>query len=235
MSVENSNNNDDTNNPKRQHKNYIALPGFGEHKRAVSSVKFAPTRLTKRSALCASSSADGVIKLWDMQDAFHPSATTATTTASNATGSTTVTATTTTTGTTGTTGGGGENANNNDNNTNNNNQGLMEPKVSCTGHSRGINEICWNPVSPLIASASDDKTVRNDGHQTKINIVARTLKRHPLSSSSPFVCFRSVYGMPLLEIPWSNIGVMITLCFVWINMNTWSFRVALMKRSRFGM
>ena len=92
---------------------YQLLPGYGEHKRAVSSVKFAPTRLTKRSALCASSSADGVIKLWDLQDGLAATET-----------------------------------------------NLLEPKLSCTGHSRGINEICWNPVSPLLASASDDKTVR---------------------------------------------------------------------------
>ena len=129
MSVDENNNNDSSNSKPM----YRILPGFGEHKRAVSSVKFAPTRLTKRSALCASSSADGVIKLWDLQDCFQVAAEAA---AAPTDGTQPTTVTT-------------ESAS-------------MEPKLSCTGHSRGINEICWNPVSPLLASASDDKTVRDE-------------------------------------------------------------------------
>jgi COMPASS component SWD3 len=48
---------------------FVCLPMYGEHKRAVSSVKLAPSRLTKHrenSALCASASADGSVKIWDL-------------------------------------------------------------------------------------------------------------------------------------------------------------------------
>jgi len=97
---------------------YSVLPGYGEHKRAVSSVKFAPSRLLKKdqpnAAICASSSADGYIKLWNLQDSV----------------------------------------------TGSKEQHLLEPSVTCGGHTRGINDIAWNPVSPFLASASDDKTVR---------------------------------------------------------------------------
>ncbi|KAL3923347.1 MAG: hypothetical protein SGILL_001714 [Bacillariaceae sp.] len=52
---------------------FICLPMYGEHKRAVSSVALAPTRLTKdSSALCASASADGSVKIWDLGDPHHP-------------------------------------------------------------------------------------------------------------------------------------------------------------------
>lgn len=119
MSVEDGDDGDTNGNNKGG--NYELLPGYGEHKRAVSSVKFAPTRLTKKSALCASSSADGVIKLWDLADCC---------------------------------------ASDNDAAASATSSFAVEPKVTCSGHSRGINEICWNPVSPLLASASDDKTVR---------------------------------------------------------------------------
>ena len=98
---------------------YAVLPGYGEHKRAVSSVKFAPGRLMKKdrptAAICASSSADGYIKLWNVQQP-----------------------------------GDGERSGDNS---------LLEPTVTCGGHTRGINDIAWNPISPFLASASDDKTV----------------------------------------------------------------------------
>ncbi|CAJ1944631.1 unnamed protein product [Cylindrotheca closterium] len=46
---------------------FKCLPMYGEHKRAVSSVKLAPSRLTKEhAALCASASADGSVKIWDL-------------------------------------------------------------------------------------------------------------------------------------------------------------------------
>lgn len=46
---------------------FECLPFYGSHKRAVSSVKLAPSRLTKpNSALCASASADGTVKIWDV-------------------------------------------------------------------------------------------------------------------------------------------------------------------------
>ena len=48
---------------------FVCLSMYGEHKRAVSSVKLAPSRLTKNrenAALCASASADGSVKIWDL-------------------------------------------------------------------------------------------------------------------------------------------------------------------------
>ena len=102
---------------------YVPLPGYGEHKRAVSSVKFAPSRMMKKdqptAALCASSSADGYIKLWNVQNRLR--------------------------------GGKGQRQSSERN--------LLEPTVTCGGHTRGINDIAWNPISPFLASASDDKTV----------------------------------------------------------------------------
>jgi COMPASS component SWD3 len=98
---------------------YVNLPVFGEHKRAVSAVKFAPHRLTKNrasAALAASASADGSVKIWDLQDGFNGSSSGA--------------------------------------------RRMLSPIQTCVGHSRGINDVCWNPLSPLLATASDDKTVR---------------------------------------------------------------------------
>jgi COMPASS component SWD3 len=52
---------------------FVCLPMFGEHKRAVSAVQLAPSRLTKHSsALCASASADGSVKIWDLIDPHSP-------------------------------------------------------------------------------------------------------------------------------------------------------------------
>ena len=52
---------------------FVCLPMYGEHKRAVSSVRLAPSRLTKQhAALCASASADGCCKIWDLGDPLFP-------------------------------------------------------------------------------------------------------------------------------------------------------------------
>lgn len=128
---------------------YEALPFVGEHKRAVSSVQFAPSKLTKSSTknssysansnihckwnvLAASASADGTAKVWDLKPAVElftaaASSQRATTTSTTATSASTH---------------------------------LLTPHVSCAGHARGINQVCWNPLSPLLATASDDKTLR---------------------------------------------------------------------------
>jgi COMPASS component SWD3 len=113
-----NNENDDNDDASANNNNknpYVNLSVYGEHKRAVSSVALAPSRLTKYNAdniLAASASADGSCKIWDLQDGF--------------TGD----------------------------------RRLIPAAATCVGHSRGINDVCWNPLSPLLATASDDKTVR---------------------------------------------------------------------------
>lgn len=102
-------------------KKYHNLAVYGEHKRAVSSVKLAPSRLTKNRsdrhcAIAASASADGTCKIWDLgslQMEFTGPR-----------------------------------------------RQPLQASNTCVGHTRGINCVAWNPVSPLLATASDDKTVR---------------------------------------------------------------------------
>merc|ERR1719491_1869197 len=36
----------------------------------------------------------------------------------------------------------------------------MEPKSTFTGHSKGINDVCWSPSAEYVATASDDRTLR---------------------------------------------------------------------------
>lgn len=111
---------------------YHNLSLYGEHKRAVSSVKFAPDRLCKSShALCASASADGSVRLWDLSQDMYESLPTMTTSTTVVGDAPLASATK-----------------------------QLQPVVTCLGHSRGINEVCWNPTSPLLATASDDKTIR---------------------------------------------------------------------------
>lgn len=105
---------------KRPRGEYEKLLACGEHKRAVSSVKFAPSRLSAEDKIVvASASADGSIRVWDISketDEFYT-----------------------------------------------NNEQLrktLSPMVTCMGHSRGINDVSWNAASPLLASASDDKSIR---------------------------------------------------------------------------
>ena len=130
---------------------------YGEHKRAVSSVKLAPPRLTQHrsnsstAAVCASASADGTVKIWDLL-------------ASNSSNnSNNYTAAAQTNGTPGshaevspstTTGDSSKNQNSNSN------KYLLTPISTLMGHSRGINDVAWSPDSPMVATASDDKTLR---------------------------------------------------------------------------
>jgi COMPASS component SWD3 len=120
---------------------FECLPFYGSHKRAVSSVQLAPSRLTKsHSALCASASADGTVKIWDVAagatevgDDLMPGSSTIR--ASNSVGG-------------GSSSSGAKHV-------------QMNPLESMVGHSRGINEVCWsNSGDPFVATASDDKTSR---------------------------------------------------------------------------
>ena len=37
---------------------------------------------------------------------------------------------------------------------------LLNPTTTLVGHSRGINDVAWSPDAPMVATASDDKTLR---------------------------------------------------------------------------
>jgi COMPASS component SWD3 len=52
---------------------FVKFPYYGEHKRAVSAVAFAPSMIAE-SPLCASASADGTVKLWDVNQDDPPDA-----------------------------------------------------------------------------------------------------------------------------------------------------------------
>ena len=112
--------------------NYVELPFFGEHTRAVSAVAFAPTipmSSIKKYALCASASADGTVRLWDIQrsdvESFLAQSDESVSKATKE------------------------------------GFQCMTPVVCLAGHSRGVNDICWSPTTAeIIATASDDKTLR---------------------------------------------------------------------------
>lgn len=139
---DNDNNNDDDDDDDREdtqqsQSQYRLLPVFGDHKRAVSSIKFAPSKLTKNkpnAAIVASASASAFIKIWDLQSALQTETEESTTSTSKTLSSS--------------------------KSTGPSSRKPLQDATVCIGHSRGINDICWNPVAPLLASASDDKTVR---------------------------------------------------------------------------
>jgi len=75
--------NDDTKSQPNLDDNglYTLLPFHGEHRRAVSSVAFSPScsyssssTVTPSYALCASASADGTVKLWDIRQSLFDQA-----------------------------------------------------------------------------------------------------------------------------------------------------------------
>lgn len=116
---------------------FINMPMYGEHKRAVSSVKFAPSRLTKNrkptgdnhmTAICASASSDGTVKIWDLGSSSAASSEQQSSSSSSS--------------------------------TNNSKKYLLSPSTTLVGHSRGINDVAWSPDAPMVATASDDKTLR---------------------------------------------------------------------------
>ena len=50
---------------------FCLFPYYGEHKRAVSAVALAPSAVTPTSPVCASASADGTVKLWNVLPDNH--------------------------------------------------------------------------------------------------------------------------------------------------------------------
>eukprot|EP00978_Attheya_sp_CCMP212_P033772 scaffold137999_cov48-Attheya_sp.AAC.1 len=113
---------------------FVCLPFHGEHKRAVSSVAFAPTGsenqpfVQKQGVVgtCASASADGTVKLWDVTSAMMDRAPSAAdrspTTAPSSR--------------------------------------PLSAIHTLAGHSRGINDVAWSHNAQYLATASDDKTLR---------------------------------------------------------------------------
>jgi WD40 repeat protein len=131
---------------------FVNLPFYGEHKRAVSSVKLAPSRLTRHRtpapdsitsmvAICASASSDGTVKIFDLAASVNTMTPAATgSTDSPQIASTTVHASSATTMHTP--------------------KSILSPVTTLLGHARGINDVAWSPDAPMVATASDDKTLR---------------------------------------------------------------------------
>ena len=119
---------------------FECLPMYGEHKRAISSVKLAPSRLTKHrenAALCASASADGSVKIWDLAGSAASHSHSSQQSSSVSSGP--------------------------DRHAGSTSDGryLLHPASTLLGHSRGINEVAWSKGGdPFVATASDDKTLR---------------------------------------------------------------------------
>jgi len=92
--------------------------------------------------LCASSSADGCAKVWDITKnmADHAQTNANSTVNDIALGNESAGANLTSSSTSPAT--------------------RLHPKLSLFGHNRGINDIAWSPTASYIATASDDKTIR---------------------------------------------------------------------------
>ena len=149
--------------------NYVELPLYGEHTRAVSAIAFAPKSQTysyssypssnQTLALCASASADGTVRLWDIQKQNVESFL----------------------------------AQDGDDKDHDNTKTLMTPTVCLAGHSRGVNDVCWSPrTSEIIATASDDKTLRifdvtrgSGPSQSILDSIPSPTCANPNPSSSP--------------------------------------------------
>ena len=133
---------------------FTSLPFYGEHKKAISSLSFAPTTNISHGSynhdnsgnnvpiLCASASADGYGKIWNITNQLNEFN-------NNNTSS--------------------EDPPNKKNKynlpqVNGVNSAAMttklEPTHNLCGHSRGINDITWSTNAQYVATASDDKTLR---------------------------------------------------------------------------
>jgi len=165
---------------------YRRLKVYGEHKRAVSSVRFAPSNVCKNKStessygLVASASASAFVKVWDLKTEYvedlgdddeddeeeeheekekKPDATArGTKEVDDSAG----TATSTDAGAAAS-GDDQQSQQQQQHHTSSSSPSgrkALTHSALCVGHTRGINDLAWNPVSPLLASASDDKTVR---------------------------------------------------------------------------
>jgi WD40 repeat protein len=142
---------------------YVPIKAYGEHKRAVSAVKVAPSALTKQGKiLVASASADATVKIWDLGASSHYFAqgqATLPAKASHLFGSNHYTVLTSTSPKNSEV---AESTEEPQGSPTSSSSILLSSVQTCFGHGRGINDVCWNacPASPLLATASDDKTCR---------------------------------------------------------------------------
>ncbi|KAL7530169.1 hypothetical protein ACHAXR_003344 [Thalassiosira sp. AJA248-18] len=132
---------------------FTYLGFYGDHKRAISSLSFAPSlssgirnnggmsinsNVGKGSAvLCASSSADGSAKVWDITKNVTNAQNSSPSKKKKFVGSSGPPPS-------------GASAS----------AVRLEPKLSLFGHNRGINDVAWSPTASYLATASDDKTLR---------------------------------------------------------------------------
>jgi len=138
---------------------YQRLPVHGEHKRAVSCLAFAPTIRKSRNVydsqdiVCASASADGSVRLWDITAQVHDHEDQNRERGEEEDGDRDVEMISQ---------GDGDGDKDGDlEGTIQRNSRKLNPVAMISGHTRGINDLAWSPRTPsLIATASDDKTLR---------------------------------------------------------------------------
>ena len=122
----------------------VQFPYYGEHKRAVSAVALAPSRVTPESPVCASASADGTVKLWkvlhhEMPPSLVSDKQSYVVSTESLTGATPSSVSFIPTSSL---------------------SFALPPLTTLVGHSRGINDVSWSPLAGQVATASDDKTLR---------------------------------------------------------------------------
>lgn len=150
---------------------FIALPFYGEHKKAVSACSFAPTHAQSpfaaagsasnadAPAICASASADGTVKLWKLTAEMLEKGAVGTETllaeqaAEDAAAQAAVAE------------GGAAPVSSSAATAAQQKSYLPKPGLinslqTLQGHARGINDVAWSPTAEYLATASDDKNLR---------------------------------------------------------------------------
>jgi COMPASS component SWD3 len=153
----------------REPADFIALPFYGEHKKAVSACSFAPTRAQRpfgstsyatgdAPALCASASADGTVKLWKLsaemleEGAVGTEALLAAQAAEDAAAQAAMAE--------GAAAPSSPAASQQQQKNYLPKPGPLHALQTLQGHARGINDVAWSPTAEYLATASDDKSLR---------------------------------------------------------------------------